>query len=102
MAAERDRRVQRTNIYLDEEQLRALKHLAAEERQSVANLVRRAIDAYLAQRLADDAAWRERLDELVARIRSRVPADISPEEIEADVTAAREEVCQARRAARSR
>ncbi len=56
MVAEGGRRVQRTNIYLDEEQLRALKHLATEERQSVANLVRRAVDAYLAQRLADDAA----------------------------------------------
>ena len=34
--------MQRTNIYLEDDQLRVLKHLAAEERQSVADLVRRA------------------------------------------------------------
>ncbi len=48
--------VQRTNVYLEEDQLRALKHLAAEERQSVADLVRQAVDAYLARRLTDDPA----------------------------------------------
>jgi len=49
--------MQRTNIYLDERQLRTLKHLAAEERASVAALVRRSIDAYLAQHVSDDSAW---------------------------------------------
>ena len=89
--------MQRTSVYLDEEQLRALRHLAAEERHSVADLVRRAVDAYLAQRLTDDMLWRERFDQLFERVRSRVPADISPEEIEADITAAREEVRSAHR-----
>ena len=91
--------MQRTNIYLDEDQLRMLKHLAAEERQSVADLVRRAVDAYLAQRLTDDATWREQLDQLVERVRSRIPATVTPEEMEEDITLARQEVRQECRAA---
>jgi uncharacterized OsmC-like protein len=37
-------RMHQTNIYLDAEQVRALKHLAAEPQCSVAELVRRAVD----------------------------------------------------------
>jgi len=92
--------VYRTNIYLDEEQTRALKHLAAEEGSSVAELVRRAVDVYLAQRFGDRRSWDERFDALVARIQSRVPKDLGPDEIEADITAARREVRERRRAAR--
>jgi hypothetical protein len=84
--------MQRTNIYLEERQLRALKHLAAEDRQSVADLVRCAVDAYLAKRLAEDAEWRERLFQLLADVQGRLPADVTPEEIEADISAARDEV----------
>lgn len=84
--------MQRTNIYLDEDQLRMLKHLAAEEHQSVADLVRRAVDAYLAQRIADNRAWREQLDHLLERIQSRIPATISSQELKADVTATHQEV----------
>jgi Arc/MetJ-type ribon-helix-helix transcriptional regulator len=99
---EKEHTMQRTNIYLEDDQLRLLKHLAAEQRQSVADLVRRAVDLYLSQRLADDADWRVRLDQLVARIQARVPQEVSPDEIEADITAAQAEVKQARRAARGR
>ena len=94
--------MQRTNIYLEEHQLRALKHLAAEDRQSVADLVRSAVDAYLAKRLAEDAEWRDRLFQLLADVQSRMPAGVTSEEIEADITAARDEVRQERRAARRR
>jgi hypothetical protein len=94
--------VHRTNIYLEEEQLRALKHLAAEERQSVADLVREAVDGYLAKRMADGALWRERFDTLIERVQSRIPTDIPPIEIEADVSATRDEVRRAHRAARRR
>ena len=94
--------MQRTNIYLEDDQLRALKHLAAEERQSVADLVRRAVDVYLSQRLVDDDEWHVRLNQLFARIQARIPPDISPDEIEDDITAARSEVKQARYAARGR
>ena len=92
----------RTNIYLDAEQRRALGHLAAEEGCSMAELVRRAVDSYIATRCADEAAWRERLDEFLAQVRSRLPTNVPPEEIEADITAAREEVRQAHRASSRR
>jgi hypothetical protein len=90
--------MRRTNIYLDDEQLRALKHVAAEEQASVADLVRKAIDAYLAPRFASGKAWGLRFDDLVERIQRRVPAGVTPEEVEADITAARAEVRAARRA----
>jgi hypothetical protein len=92
--------MQRTNIYLEEQQLKTLKHLAAEERSSVATLVRKAVDDYLARRLAERADWSARFDDLLARMRSRLP-DVPPEEIEADITAAREEVRAIRRARRA-
>jgi hypothetical protein len=92
----------RTNIYLEEEQLRALKHLAVEERQSVADLVREAVDDYLARHMADETLWRERLETLLTRVRSRVPGDMPSTEIEADVSVARDEVRQLHRAARRR
>lgn len=89
--------MQRTNIYLEEEQLRALKLLATEDRQSVAELVRTAVDDYLAKRTTDETLWRERLAMLLARIRSRVPGDVSPVVIETDIEAARDEVRQIHR-----
>jgi hypothetical protein len=91
----------RTNIYLEDDQLTALKLLGAARRQSVATLVREAVDVYLHGRV-DDARWRAEFDELLARIRSRVPASATPEQIEADVTAARQEVRRMRRAPRGR
>jgi hypothetical protein len=84
--------MQRTNIYLEEEQLRALKHLAAEERQSVADLVREAVDDYLSKHLGEESLWRERFETLIASVRSRIPDAIPGSEIEADITAARDEV----------
>src|SRR5213595_1308040 len=52
-------------------------------------------------RLEPDSEWQHRLDEIVARIRSGMPEGISPDEIEADITATSEEVRQ-ERLARSR
>ena len=94
--------MKRTNIYLDEERLRLLKHLAADERASVAELVRRAVDAYLVQHLEDDARWREQWRELVEQVQARIPAAVTPAEIEAEITEARREVREAHRAARGR
>ena len=91
--------VQRTNVYLYEGQLRALKHVAAEERQSVAGLVRKAVDGYLATRMANDVEWQQRWDHLLESVQSRVSPDVPPEEIEADITAASEEVREVQRAA---
>lgn len=94
--------MRRTNVYLDEDQLRALKRLAAEEDQSVAAIVRDAVDIYLIKRAKSDAAWHEQMNALLDRVQSRIPPGITPEEIEADITAASEEVRQARRASRRR
>jgi hypothetical protein len=94
--------VQRTNIYLDDEQVRALKHLAAEERQTVAALVRLAVDQYLAQHFRDPADWGQRFDALVTRIQSRIPPGLTPAQIEADITDSRREVRRAHRHARAR
>lgn len=55
----------------------------------------------MAERIPDDTEWGDRFDDLVARVQRRRPAGVTPEEIEADVTKAREEVRQARRAARA-
>lgn len=93
--------MRRTNIYLDDEQLRALKHLAAEEQASVADLVRKAIDGYLASRFSSADDWGRRFDDLVERVQRRVPPDMKPREIEADITAARDEVRRARQSRRS-
>lgn len=97
--------MKRSSIYLEEEELKLLKHLAVEEDASLAELVRRAVRWYLAtaagraraapQSLSDQE-WNRRLDELLAAIRSRLPA-LPPEEIEAEITAAREEVRRSRR-----
>lgn len=92
--------MQRTNIYLGDDQLRTLKHLAAEERSSVATLVRRAVDDFLARRLAGNTDLDERFDALLARMRAHT-AGIPPEEIEAEITAARQEVREIRRARRA-
>jgi hypothetical protein len=94
--------MRRTSIYLDDDQLRALRHLAVEEQQPVSELVRRAVDRFLAERLRDQPDWGERLDALMRRIQSRIPADVTAEQIEADITAARGEVRQTRRTTRNR
>lgn len=105
--------VKRTNIYLDEEQARLLRHLAVEEGRSFTDLVREALNAYLAQRgLASTSRvfgprrsippdeWQARFDDVLRRIRAGVPAELTPDEIEAEITAAREEVRRERAARR--
>ena len=82
--------------------MRALKLLAADSNRSVADHVREAVDEYLARRVADEAAWRNCFEEVIARFRSRLPGDVPEEEIEAEITAARAEVRASRRAARGR
>ena len=101
--------MKRTNIYLDDDQLRLLRHLAVEQDRSFTALVREALDDYLArQGLATtprvqgprlerpDAAWRARLDAVLGRLRAHAPSDLTPEEIEAEITTAHQEVRQER------
>lgn len=83
--------MQRTNIYLDEDQLLALKHVAAQQGRSVAAVVRAAVTEYLTQDSRREAALQQ-FAEMVERFRADVPADASPEEIEADVEIAVAEV----------
>jgi predicted transcriptional regulator len=92
--------MRRTNVYLDEDQLRHLKHLAAENGETVSKLIRSAIDRFVDNQAEAGADWRARFDALIQRARSRVPSTITPAEIEADVTAARSESRKARRARR--
>jgi hypothetical protein len=79
---------------------------AGTERGSIQDLITRWLEEKLAEtepQRADgkvNGEWRRRFEDLVAEFRSGVPADTSPEEIEADITAAREEVREARRASR--
>lgn len=102
--------MKRTSIYLEEEELKLLKHLAIEEEASLAELMRRAVRWYLATaagrarpapRAMSDQEWSGRLDQLVAAIRARLPS-VPSEEVEADITRAHEEVRQAHRARRQR
>jgi len=93
--------MRRTNIFLAEEQLDGLRTLAAARGESVATVVRDAVDKYLEQHLDRDALV-SRLDDTLARLSARVPATIDPSEIERDITLVREEVRAARRHARSR
>jgi hypothetical protein len=90
--------MQRAVFELEDRQLASLERLAASEGSSVDDLIRQAVDRFLAAHPSEREHWRERLDQAVATIRSGIPGDISSEEIEAEITMAREEVRQARRA----
>jgi hypothetical protein len=84
--------VKRTNIYLDEEQARLLRHLAVEEGRSFTDLVREALNAYLAQRgLASTSRvfgprhsippdeWRSQFADVLCRIRAHTPGELEPD-----------------------
>jgi hypothetical protein len=91
--------MQRTNIYLDEDQLLTLKFVAAHQRRSVAAVVREAVGDYLAKTLTRDVAM-QLFAETVEKFWADVPPDVSPEEIEADITIASAEVRLRRNIAR--
>ena len=55
-------------------------------------VVRVAVGKYLARHARDWTEWDRRFDDLSARVREHMPADVTPEEVEADITAAREVV----------
>ena len=74
-------------INLDDERVRALERVANEEHLSLSEVVRRAVDVYLDQRAQQSRPWRERLDEVIARFRADVPADMTSEQIEDEITA---------------
>jgi len=89
--------MKRTNIYIDEEQLRLLKHVAVEEGSSFTELVRKALQQFLesyaerGNRSSVEENWNQRMERLLTRIHERAPI-FSSDEAEADVTAASDEV----------
>ena len=97
--------MQRTNIYLSQEQLDLLRRLGAQRDTPVATLVREAIDEWLKKQgvkpIAEDE-WRRRFGDLLAR-RARLARDRgwSDAEVDRDVNAAVRDVRRARAARRS-
>ena len=105
--------MKRTNIYLDEEQALLLRHLAIDEGRSFTDLVREALNAYLAGRGLTSSSrvigprrsippdeWRARLTEALERLRPEVPDHLNADELESEITAARNEVRRERAARR--
>ena len=96
--------LRRTNIYLPEEQMRALKRLGAQRRAPVSELIREAIGVWLRARrirLVGEDEWSKRFRSLLDR-RRRVARGVRPQErdVDADVTRAVTEVRRARAARR--
>lgn len=104
--------MKRTNIYLDEQELKLLRHLAVEEGHTTSELIRRAVRTFLMGYLSEgpgksvrvqdplqripQAQWQKRWEKLLADLRART-AGIPSDEIEAEITKAQEEVRAARR-----
>ena len=82
------------------DEMARLKQQAAAGSETPDHLASAAVRDYLARARADDAAWREELAAAITVIHQQLPPDISPDETEADITAAAAEVKEARRAAR--
>ena len=72
----------RKQVYLSDQQRRALKLLSAASDQSVSALVRQAVDRLLSDELASDD-WGAQLDALMERIRSQIPEPTTAEIAEA-------------------
>ena len=83
--------MRRTNIYMDEDQLVMLKFLALQQGQTVAELVRTAVNQLLSEQLKNEDKWKTQFNGLINRVRSRIPDNLSSEEIEKDITQAKKE-----------
>jgi hypothetical protein len=93
-----------TTISLPDDQLARLRLHAAMKGRKLDEVVRDAVEAYLAS-LPDlptprviepevrlpDAEWQARFDAVAERIRQAGPTDLTPDEIEREITLAREE-----------
>lgn len=80
--------MRRTQIYLDEDQKRALRAIAADKDVNVSELVRGAIDRLLGDELPL-VDRRSRFDALQARIEAALPRDPTDEEIASALTRVR-------------
>ena len=103
--------MKRTNIYLAEDRSRLLRHLAIEQQRSFTDIVREALEEYLSRRGlvpgagiieppegSPDDDWQQRIEAVLNRIRSAIPEDMDPDQIEEEITAARDEVRRQRSA----
>lgn len=93
--------MRRTNVYLDDRQLGALRAVGESTGEPVAALIRRAVDEWLEANgvsLISSDEWQRRFDSLLAR-RSRVARRVKPEpaRVEDEVAAAVSEARAARR-----
>jgi hypothetical protein len=96
--------MKRTNVYLSEDQLDALRRVGAARGAAVAELVREAIDDWLQAngvRRVSPSDWQRRFDDLLAR-RSRTAreGDFEAAAVERDVMQAVREAREARAARR--
>jgi ribbon-helix-helix CopG family protein len=91
----------RTNIYLEKRQLRALRAIAESRGESVAALIRGALDQWLATQeveILDLDEWERRFDGLLTRGRSRArERGLTEADVENEVALAVREVRAARR-----
>lgn len=97
--------MQRTNIYLDDEQLTALRQLADQRGQPVAQLVRQAVDAWLqgqGVKVITEDEWQRRFAGLLDRRElTATQGRFDVQRVARDVAAAVKEV-RSSRAARGR
>ena len=82
---------------MDEDQLVMLKFLAIQQGKTVAELVRTAVDHLLSEQLKNEDKWKTQFNGLINRVRSRIPNNLSSEEIENDITQAKKERKKTRR-----
>jgi hypothetical protein len=87
-------------ITLTPDEMERLKRHAAASGATPDQLAGVAVRDFLTRARADDAAWRAELAGVIAVMYQHLPPNITPEETEADITAAAAEVREARRAAR--
>lgn len=91
----------RTNIYLEERQLRALRAIAESRGESVAALIRGVLDQWLAKQeveILDQDEWERRFDDLLARGRLRArERGLTEADVEDEVALAVREARAARR-----
>ena len=96
--------MRRTNIYLDQEQLEALRRLGEQRGAPVAALVREAVEAWLQSQgvsVISEDEWQVRFAALLRRTGQRARrGGWAVDEVERDVAAAASEVRRARPARR--
>ena len=96
--------MRRTNIYLDESQLAGLRGVADSRGETVAALVREAVDEWLERngvRATEPDEWLRRFDALLKRREGTADSEgWTQEDVDRDVTEAVAEVRRARAASR--